>query len=77
LRVAHDVPDYWSAFVTEPHIIVVLVPKIRATAFAGRYKNQIDFRMWHRGRALPLVLTVATSYDELLYQIQTVFSVLP
>jgi hypothetical protein len=48
LRVAHDAPDYWSAFVTEPHIIVVLVPKIRATAFAGRYKNQIDFRMWYR-----------------------------
>jgi hypothetical protein len=43
LRVAHDAPDYWSAFVTKPHIIVVLVPKIRATAFAGPYKNQIDF----------------------------------
>jgi len=40
-----------SAFVTEPHIVVVLVPIIRTTAFACRYKNKlcvIDLRMNHR-----------------------------
>ena len=44
LRVAHDATDYWSARVTEPHIVVVLVPMIssprllradRRTSFAS------------------------------------------
>src|SRR5262245_42114607 len=51
LRVAHDAANDWSAFVTEPHIIVVLVPKIRSSAFACRYKNKLcvtDLRMYHR-----------------------------
>src|SRR5262245_24910666 len=34
LRMVHDAPDYWPARVTEPDIIVVLVPMVRATAFA-------------------------------------------
>ena len=50
LRVAHDATDYWSARVTEPHIVVVLVPMVRTTAFAGRYKNKlcVNLRMYHR-----------------------------
>src|SRR5262245_26720732 len=55
LRVAHDAPDYWPARVTEPHIVVVLVPKVGSTAFASGYKNKlcvIDFRICHRCRAL-------------------------
>src|SRR5262249_16381275 len=40
LRMAHDAPDYWSGPVTEPHIIVVLVPKIRPTAFPCRYQKK-------------------------------------
>ena len=54
LRVAHNAADYWSAPVTKPHVVVVLVPMIRATAFACGYKNQADFRMWHRWLASPL-----------------------
>src|SRR5262245_53818786 len=49
LRVAHDAPDYWPARVTEPHIVVVLVPKVGTTAFSCRYKNKlcvIDVRMY-------------------------------
>jgi len=40
LRMAHDAPDYWSTRVTEPHIVVVLVPMIR-------HKFVIDLRMYH------------------------------
>ena len=36
LRVAHNAADHCSARVTEPHIVVVLVPRIRTTAFACR-----------------------------------------
>src|SRR5262245_6946069 len=52
LRVAHNAPDYWPAPVTEPHIVVVLVPMVRTTAFATRYKKKLcvnDLRMCHRG----------------------------
>jgi hypothetical protein len=45
LRVAHNAPDYWSGLVTEPHIVVVLVPKIRTTAFACRYFVQETIEM--------------------------------
>jgi uncharacterized membrane protein YeaQ/YmgE (transglycosylase-associated protein family) len=50
LRVAHDAADYWSARITEPHIVVVLVPMVRTTAFACRYKNKmcVNLRMHHR-----------------------------
>ena len=41
LRVKHNAPDYWSAPVTEPHIVVVLIPKIRTTAFSCRDKNKL------------------------------------
>jgi hypothetical protein len=41
LRVAHNASDYWSVPVTKPHVVVVLVPMIRATAFACRYKNKL------------------------------------
>ena len=36
----HDTADYWSAPVAESHIVVVLIPTIRTTAFACRYKNK-------------------------------------
>jgi hypothetical protein len=39
--VAHNAADCCSARVTESHIIVVLVPMIRTTAFACRYKNKL------------------------------------
>src|SRR5262245_66694982 len=48
----YRVQKYWPARVTEPHIVVVLVPKVGTTAFACRYKNKlcvIDFRICHRG----------------------------
>jgi hypothetical protein len=47
---AHDAADYLSARVTEPHIVVVLVPMVRTTAFACRYKNKlcVNLRMYHR-----------------------------
>jgi hypothetical protein len=50
LRVAHDAANYWSARITEPHIVVVLVPMVRTTAFACRYKNKlcVNLRMYHR-----------------------------
>ena len=51
LRVAHNAPDYCSPRITKSHIVVVLVPMIRTTAFACRYKNKpyvIDLRMCHR-----------------------------
>ena len=35
----HDAANNWSAFVTEPHIVVVLVPKVRTTAFTCRYNK--------------------------------------
>ena len=57
LRVAHDAADYWSTPVTEPHIVVALVPMVANTAFACRNKNRlcvIDLRMCHRWLALPL-----------------------
>src|SRR5215475_15665603 len=51
----YRVQKYWPARVTEPHIVVVLVPKVGTTAFACRYKNKlcvIDFRICHRLRTL-------------------------
>jgi len=56
LRVAHDAADYWSARVTEPHIVVVLVPMIRSTAFAGRYKNKLKS---HLPQNVPSITRVA------------------
>jgi|RhiMetdeSRZDD1v2_1073273.scaffolds.fasta_scaffold87508_6 hypothetical protein len=52
--------DYWSVPVTKPHVVVVLVPMNRATAFACGYKNKfgvISLRMYHRWLALPLALS--------------------
>jgi hypothetical protein len=40
--VTHDAPDYRSAPVTKPHVVVVLVPMIRVTAFACGYKNKLS-----------------------------------
>ena len=51
VRVADNAADDCSARVPELHIVVVLVPMIRTTAFACRYKNKlcvIDLRMCHR-----------------------------
>ena len=51
LRMSHDAADYWSTSVTEPHIVVVLVPVTRTTAFACGYKNKVgvfDLGMNHR-----------------------------
>ena len=50
MRVAHDAADYWSAPVTMPHIVVVLVPMIRTTAFACRNKNKlcVNLKTFHQ-----------------------------
>jgi hypothetical protein len=51
LGVTHNASDYWSAPITEPHVVVVLVPMIRATAFACGYKNKLRLfnpGMYHR-----------------------------
>ena len=39
---AQDSADYWSARVTEPHIVVVPVPSIGTTAFACRFSPIAD-----------------------------------
>ena len=51
LRMTKNAANYCSARVTDPHIIVVLVPMIRTTAFACRNKNKLcvsNLRICHR-----------------------------
>jgi hypothetical protein len=76
LRVVHDAPDYSFSSVTEPHIVVVLVPMVRTTAFADTRNRLIlecgidddvaagAFEL-NRGK-LPLLFSLAVSCQQRL-----------